>query len=81
MISAENVRDWTSPGEAILLDGGLATELERRGLDVDDPLWSSTSRYTPRKGRSDSRSWARLVAAAGAASSAELEIRATAMDR
>ena len=25
----------------ILLDGGLATELERRGHDLNDPLWSS----------------------------------------
>ncbi len=24
----------------VLLDGGLATELERRGFDLDDPLWS-----------------------------------------
>lgn len=26
---------------AAVLDGGLATELEARGLDLDDPLWSS----------------------------------------
>src|SRR3970282_2022938 len=25
----------------VLLDGGLATELERRGLDLRDPLWSA----------------------------------------
>lgn len=25
----------------IVLDGGLATELERRGADLDDPLWSA----------------------------------------
>ncbi|QDU60333.1 Homocysteine S-methyltransferase [Planctomycetes bacterium Pan216] len=25
----------------LLLDGGLATELERRGFDVNDPLWSA----------------------------------------
>ena len=25
----------------VLLDGGLATELERRGHDLDDPLWSA----------------------------------------
>ena len=24
-----------------ILDGGLATELERRGHDLDDPLWSA----------------------------------------
>lgn len=27
--------------EVILLDGGLATELERRGHDLNDPLWSA----------------------------------------
>ncbi|HJQ96994.1 MAG TPA: homocysteine S-methyltransferase family protein, partial [Candidatus Polarisedimenticolaceae bacterium] len=26
---------------AAILDGGLATELERRGLDLADPLWSA----------------------------------------
>lgn len=26
---------------AVILDGGLATELERRGADLDDPLWSA----------------------------------------
>jgi homocysteine S-methyltransferase len=25
----------------LLLDGGLATELEARGLDLNDPLWSA----------------------------------------
>jgi homocysteine S-methyltransferase len=30
--------DAASP---VLLDGGLATELERRGHDLDDPLWSA----------------------------------------
>ena len=25
----------------VVLDGGLATELERRGADLRDPLWSS----------------------------------------
>ena len=28
-------------GEAIVLDGGLSTELERRGADLRDPLWSA----------------------------------------
>ena len=27
--------------DVVLLDGGLATELERRGADLDDPLWSA----------------------------------------
>lgn len=26
---------------AVVLDGGIATELERRGLDLNDPLWSA----------------------------------------
>ncbi len=26
---------------AVILDGGLATELEARGADIDDPLWSA----------------------------------------
>ena len=25
----------------VILDGGLATELERRGADLHDPLWSA----------------------------------------
>lgn len=29
------------PDRVFLLDGGLATELERRGFDLDDPLWSA----------------------------------------
>lgn len=28
-------------GRTIVLDGGLATELERRGFALDDPLWSA----------------------------------------
>ncbi len=29
------------PNETVLLDGGLATELEARGHDLSDPLWSA----------------------------------------
>ncbi|OSC21943.1 homocysteine S-methyltransferase [Mycobacterium vulneris] len=29
------------PGGSVLLDGGLATELEMRGHDLSDPLWSA----------------------------------------
>src|SRR5436190_13562242 len=29
------------PQQLIVLDGGLATELERRGADLRDPLWSA----------------------------------------
>jgi homocysteine S-methyltransferase len=31
----------SSGDEVAILDGGLATELERRGLDLRDPLWSA----------------------------------------
>jgi homocysteine S-methyltransferase len=31
---------FADPGE-VLLDGGLGTELDRRGLDLRDPLWSA----------------------------------------
>jgi homocysteine S-methyltransferase len=35
-------RDFlSSPSGVAILDGGLATELERRGLDLRDPLWSA----------------------------------------
>lgn len=30
-----------SPGGCAVLDGGLATELEERGADINDPLWSA----------------------------------------
>lgn len=29
------------PDRTLVLDGGLATELERRGADLNDPLWSA----------------------------------------
>ena len=28
-------------GRAAVVDGGLATELERHGADLNDPLWSA----------------------------------------
>ena len=28
-------------GRCVLVDGGLATELEKRGADLNDPLWSA----------------------------------------
>jgi homocysteine S-methyltransferase len=35
-------RDFlSSSAGVVILDGGLATELERRGLDLRDPLWSA----------------------------------------
>lgn len=30
-----------SPGGCAVIDGGLATELENRGADINDPLWSA----------------------------------------
>ena len=32
-----------SPGGVLLLDGGTATELERRGVDISVPLWSAAA--------------------------------------
>ena len=34
---------------AVVLDGGLATELEARGLDLDDPLWSARALIVARE--------------------------------
>lgn len=33
-------------GGAAIIDGGLATELERHGADLNDPLWSAKSLLT-----------------------------------
>jgi homocysteine S-methyltransferase len=33
--------DWLAREDTLLLDGGLATELEAQGHDLDDPLWSA----------------------------------------
>jgi homocysteine S-methyltransferase len=37
------VRRWleAAGGGHLLLDGGLATELEANGADLNDPLWSA----------------------------------------
>lgn len=35
------VATFLSRQPVMILDGGLATELERRGADLDDPLWSA----------------------------------------
>src|SRR5210317_2089533 len=32
---------WLESEELLLLDGGLATELEAQGHDLNDPLWSA----------------------------------------
>jgi len=35
------IRARVETGRVLLLDGGLATELESRGWNLDDPLWSA----------------------------------------
>lgn len=35
------IADLLAHAPAVVLDGGLATELERDGCDLDDPLWSA----------------------------------------
>ena len=36
------VRRWVeAAGGHLVLDGGLATELEANGVDLNDPLWSA----------------------------------------
>ena len=32
---------WPATGDVVILDGGLATELEARGFDLSDRLWSA----------------------------------------
>ena len=38
---ADPIAAFLDRDSALILDGGLATELERRGADLDDPLWSA----------------------------------------
>lgn len=38
---ADPVGAWLAAEPRLVLDGGLATELERRGADLRDPLWSA----------------------------------------
>ncbi|MFN6996458.1 MAG: homocysteine S-methyltransferase [Aquincola tertiaricarbonis] len=35
------IADWLAAAPRLVLDGALATELERRGADLNDPLWSA----------------------------------------
>ena len=35
------VLPFLNTSDALILDGGLATELEKRGYNLDDPLWSA----------------------------------------
>ncbi|HEU4994258.1 MAG TPA: homocysteine S-methyltransferase [Gemmatimonadaceae bacterium] len=41
MTKATNITERLRDSRAILLDGGLATELERRGLNISGALWSA----------------------------------------
>lgn len=38
---ADRIDEARRKGGVVVLDGGLATELERRGVDLRDPLWSA----------------------------------------
>ena len=38
---ANPIADWLQAQPQLVLDGALATELERRGADLNDPLWSA----------------------------------------
>ena len=41
MLGRTQLNDVLTRQRVLILDGGLATELERRGADLDDPLWSA----------------------------------------
>ena len=41
MQAADPIAAFLDRQSALILDGGLATELEKRGADLDDPLWSA----------------------------------------
>ena len=41
IVSTQLFQPFWDQAETVILDGGLATELENRGADLDDPLWSA----------------------------------------
>ena len=41
MAGADAIADWLATRPRLILDGALATELERRGADLNDALWSA----------------------------------------
>lgn len=41
MQAAAELRELIRAREPLIVDGGLATELEARGIDIDHPLWSA----------------------------------------
>ena len=38
----EKFRHLLAAGRPIIIDGGLATQLEAQGCDIDNPLWSAS---------------------------------------
>lgn len=42
MSGTENFTAITSAGQPVILDGGLATQLEAQGCDLGNPLWSAS---------------------------------------
>ena len=40
-IMRDSIDSFLAQRPVMILDGALATELERRGADLDDPLWSA----------------------------------------
>jgi homocysteine S-methyltransferase len=45
-MSARRLEERLSRGDVIVLDGGTGTELERRGVPMDDQAWSGTAVFT-----------------------------------
>ena len=63
----------TAGDDLVLLDGGLATELERRGHDLSDDLWSARL-LLDRPGRDRARrTWSFFAAGARVATTASYQ--------
>lgn len=43
MAEGQSLRDVLVTGHSLVLDGGLATELEARGCNLNDPVWSASA--------------------------------------
>lgn len=35
------IKNWLEKQSALVVDGAMATELEKRGVDTDNDLWSA----------------------------------------
>jgi S-methylmethionine-dependent homocysteine/selenocysteine methylase len=47
MLGGGSMRDFLNKcGGYAVIDGGFATELERLGVDLNDPLWSAKCLFT-----------------------------------